>query len=200
MTVNTGLPGHFLNRRGFVKVDRRTKQRNPAFKFGLITCEPDRRVMSIVKNISATGALLELENALEIPDQFTLTIDTESAPRSCRVTWKKSKQIAVNFDSGPREVEVERSEQPQNGPQERRQERRQSPRRSSNTAGWIRLDGGFATRECRIVDASTAGVRLSIPFADKLPATFTLLFSKNAQGHRVRTIWRRANQIGVKFI
>src|SRR5262249_27764348 len=145
MTVNTGLPGHFVNRRGFVKVDRRAKQRNPAFKFGLITCEPDRRIMSIVKNISATGALLEVENALEIPDHFTLAIDTEPTPRACRVTWKKSKQVAVYFDSGSREAEVKRSEQPQNGPQERRQERRQLPRRSSNTAGWIRLDGGFAT-------------------------------------------------------
>lgn len=196
MTVSSDLPGHFINRRGFVKADRRTKQRNPAFKFGIITWEPDRRILSIVKNISPTGALLEAENALEIPDQFTLTIDTERASRSCRVTWKKSKQIAVNFDSGRREVKPERREQPHNG----RQERRQSPRRSSNTAGWIRLDGGFASRECRIVDASTNGVRLSIPFADKLPETFTLLFSKNAQGHRVRTIWRRANQIGVKFI
>jgi hypothetical protein len=196
MTISSDLPGHFINRRGFVKADRRTKQRNPAFKFGIITCEPDRRILSIVKNISPTGALLEVENALEIPDQFTLTIDTEPASRSCRVTWKKSKQIAVNFDSGRREVKLERREQPQSG----RQERRHSPRRSSNTAGWIRLDGGFATRECRIVNASTSGVQLSIPFADKLPETFTLLFSKNAQGHRVRTIWRRANQIGVKFI
>jgi hypothetical protein len=72
--------------------------------------------------------------------------------------------------------------------------RRQAPRKSQNTAGWIRLDGSFATRECKIVDVSTAGVRLAIPFAGKIPATFTLLFSKGAQGHRVRVIWRRANQ------
>jgi len=196
MTVSTGPPGHFLNRRGFVKADRRTKQRNPAFKFGVITCEPDRRILSIVKNISSTGALLEVENALEIPDHFTLTIDTEPTPRECRVTWKKSKQIAVNFDSVRPEVKPVRREQPRSG----RQERRQSPRRSSNTAGWIRLDGGFATRECRIVDASPSGVRLSIPFADKLPETFTLSFSKGGQGHRIRTIWRRGNQIGAKFI
>jgi hypothetical protein len=196
MTISTGLPGHFVNRRGFVTADRRTRQRNPAFKFGVIACGLDRRILSIVKNISPTGALLEVENALEIPDQFTLTIDTEPAARSCRVAWKKSKQIAVNFDSERREASLDRGEQPQNGPHDRRQ----APRRSSNTAGWIRLNGGFATRECRIVDVSTTGVRLCIPFADKLPETFTLSFSKNGQGHRVRTIWRRANQIGAKFI
>jgi len=196
MAISVGLPGHFLNRRGFVKVDRRTKQRSPAFKFGIITCEPDRRIVSVVKNISPTGALLEVENTLEIPDQFTLTIDTEATARSCRVAWKKAKQIAVNFDSGGSEVKLDRQERPQNIPQERRQ----SPRRNTNSIGWIRLDSGFATRECKIVDVSTAGVRLSIPFAEKLPATFSLLFSKNAQGHRVRAIWRRGNQIGAKFI
>jgi hypothetical protein len=190
MTVSGELPGHFVNRRGFVKADRRTKQRKPAFKFGIIICEPGRRILSVVKNISPTGALLELDNAIEIPDQFTLAIDAEPVARSCRVAWKKAKQIAVNFEL--RSAGAAR----QNG----RQERRQSPRRNSNTAGWIRLDGGFATRECKIVDLSTTGVRLCIPFADKLPETFTLLLSKHAQGHRVRMMWRRANQIGAKFI
>jgi hypothetical protein len=53
-------------------------------------------------------------------------------------------------------------------------------------------------RECKIVDVSTAGVRLAIPFAGKIPETFTLLFSKGAQGHRVRVIWRRANARSVQ--
>ena len=114
------------------------------------------------------------------------------APRQKR---KKAKQIAVNFDGVRREVKSA-SEQRRNA----RPERRQAPRRNMSTTGWIRLDGGFATRECKIVDLSTAGVRLAIPFAGKIPETFTLLFAKRAQGHRVRVIWRRANQIGVKFI
>jgi len=190
------LPGHFINRRGFAQADRRTKRRNQTFKFGTITCDPDRRILSVVKNISPTGALLEVDNTLEIPDQFTLAIDSEPVPRICRVTWKKAKQIAVNFDGAQPEVKPVQLEQPQIG----RPERRQSPRRSSNTAGWIRLDGAFATTECKVIDVSTLGVRLSIPFAGKLPETFTLLFSKQAQGHRVRVIWRRANQIGAKFI
>ncbi len=99
----------------------------------------------------------------------------------------------MNFED---RVKPDSQERPQNG----RQERRQTPRRNMNTAGWVRLDGGFATRECRIVDHSTAGVRIAIPFADKIPETFTMLFSKHGQGHRVRTIWRRGNLIGAKFI
>jgi len=152
--------------------------------------------LSVVKNISPTGALIEVDNALEIPDEFTLTIESEPPARACRVVWKKAKQIAVNFDGAPREATPERQEQGRIG----RQERRQAPRRNLNTPGWIRLDIGFGMRECKIVDVSIAGVRICLPFAGKLPETFTLLLSKHGQGHRVRTIWRRANQIGAKFV
>jgi PilZ domain len=197
MIDSSELPGHFVSRNGFVRADRRTKQRNQTFKFGIIACGPDRRILSVVKNISPTGALIEVDNPLEIPDEFALAIESEPSARVCRVAWKKAKQIAVNFDGGRREVRPDPQERSHNV----RQDRRQSPRRNLNTTGWIRLDGGFATRECKIVDVSTSGVRLAIPFAGKIPETFTLLFfSKDAQGHRVRVIWRRANQVGAKFI
>ena len=137
-----------------------------------------------------------MDNALEIPDEFTLAIESEPLARVCRVAWKNAKQIAVNFEGARREVRPDSQERRQNG----RQDRRQAPRRNLNTTGWIRLDGGFATRECKIVDVSTAGDRIAIPFAGKIPETFTVLFSKRAQGHRVRMIWRRANQIGAKSI
>jgi hypothetical protein len=195
MTVSNQLPGHFLNSRGFVEVDRRNKPRSDTFKIGIIACDTERRTLSVVKNISSTGALLELDNALEIPEQFTLAIESESSPRFCRVAWKKAKQIAVNFEA-PREAEPNQQQRPHNG----RPDRRRSPRRNLNAAGWIRLDGSFVIKECKIVDVSTAGVRVGIPFAGKIPEAFTLLFSKNAQGHRVRIVWRRGNQIGAKFV
>jgi len=190
------LPGHFVNRSGFLRADQRSQHRKPTFRFGIITCGADRRILSVVKNISPTGALIEVDNALEIPDEFALTIESEPSPRVCRVAWKKGKQIAVNFHGAPREATPERRDQRQIG----RGERRQAPRRNLNTPGWIRLDGGFGLRECKIIDVSISGVRISLPFAGKLPETFTLLLSKHAQGHRVRTVWRRANQIGARFI
>ena len=195
MMTATELPGYFVNRSGFLRADQRSQPRKPTFKFGIITCGADRRILSVVKNISPTGALIEVEGALEIPDEFALTIESEP-PRVCRVAWKKGKQVALYFNGAPREVTPERQDQRQIG----RGERRQAPRRNLNTPGWIRLDGGFGLRECKIVDVSIVGVRISLPFAGKLPETFTLLLSKQAQGHRVRMIWRRANQIGAKFI
>jgi hypothetical protein len=196
MTASSELPGHFVNRSGFLQADRRGKHRKQTFKFGIITCGANRRILSVVKNISETGALIEVDNALEVPDEFTLAIESEPAARVCRVVRKTAKEIAVNFNGAPGQPTPERQEQRQIG----RAERRQAPRRNLNALGWIRLDGGFGLRECKIVDVSTSGVRICLPFAGKLPETFTLLLSKNAQGHRVRTIWRRANQIGAKFI
>jgi hypothetical protein len=188
MTTNAELPGHFISRSGFIRVDRRTTQRKPIFKFAIITYDPDRRILSVIKNLSATGAMLEVDNALEIPDRFMLAIEAEPFARLCRVAWKRSKQIAVNFDKSRREVNSDRTE------------RRQAPRRSLNTVGWIRLDGSFATHGCKIIDLSTSGVRISLPFAGKVPPSFTVMFSKHAKGHRVHTIWRRGNEIGAKFV
>src|SRR5216684_1694574 len=130
MTTHVELHGHFLNRRGFLSADRRTKQRSPKFKFGMITFGSDRR-LCVVKNISPTGVMIELENTLEIPDEFTLAIEADAFTHVCRVAWKKPKQIAVNFDSSRRDVGVVRDE------------RRQTPRRIVNAPAWIRLDGGF---------------------------------------------------------
>ena len=94
----------------------------------------------------------------------------------------------MKFDSSRRDVVKDRGE------------RRRTPRRALNSVGWIRPTGGFATRECKIVDVSRAGARLSIPFAANIPATFTLSFSKHHPGRRMRTIWKRANVIGAEFI
>jgi len=194
MSASGDLPGGFASRADFIRVDQRGKQRARTFKLGIITCDPNRRILSVVKNISPTGALIEVDNALEIPDQFTLAIESEPSARVCHVAWKKGNQIAVNFDDARRDT-GRQGRQP-NG----RQDRRQAPRRNVNTTGWIRLEGSFATAECKIVDVSTPGVRLTIPFARKPPETFTFFFSKRAQGHQVRVIWRRGNQIGAKFI
>jgi len=128
-TDPTELPGHFVNRSGLVRVDQGTKQRDPTFKFGIITCDPNRRILSVVKNISPTGALIEVDNPLEIPDQFTLGIESEPLARVCRVTWKKAKQIAVSFDGAQREASG------QDRRHDGRQDQRLALRRNVNMTG-----------------------------------------------------------------
>lgn len=50
-----------------------------------------------VRNLSETGAALEVVTPLFIPDRFTLFVPTEQLKRPCRVIWRKEKRIGVTF-------------------------------------------------------------------------------------------------------
>jgi hypothetical protein len=51
-----------------------------------------------VRNISETGAALEVVSPLFIPDRFTLFVPSEQLKRPCRIAWRKQKRIGVTFD------------------------------------------------------------------------------------------------------
>ena len=48
-----------------------------------------------VRNISDTGAALDVTSPLGIPEQFILVTDVSQLP--CRVVWRKEKRIGVTF-------------------------------------------------------------------------------------------------------
>jgi hypothetical protein len=54
-----------------------------------------------VRNISATGALIEAANPNGIPDAFTLVLEMETAARLCTVVWRKKTQVGVRFGCVP---------------------------------------------------------------------------------------------------
>lgn len=56
-----------------------------------------------VRNLSATGASLEVESPIGIPDSIVL--ESEGGGRRCRVIWRKEKRIGVRF--------TDRKEKPQ---------------------------------------------------------------------------------------
>lgn len=58
------------------------------FGGGVIDCR--------VRNISATGAALDVTSPVGIPAQFTLVTQGNHLP--CRVVWRKEKRIGVAFE------------------------------------------------------------------------------------------------------
>jgi hypothetical protein len=54
----------------------------------------------VVRNISETGAALEVANPVGIPAEFNLVISDSIAKRPCRVVWVKDKRIGVAFKLG----------------------------------------------------------------------------------------------------
>jgi hypothetical protein len=51
-----------------------------------------------VRNLSETGAALEVVTPLFIPDRFTLSVHTEQTRRPCHVVWRGEKKLGIAFD------------------------------------------------------------------------------------------------------
>jgi hypothetical protein len=60
-----------------------------AFDRGSISC--------VVRNVSVSGACLEVASPLGIPDAFTLLIECDHIKRQCHVAWMKDKRIGIQF-------------------------------------------------------------------------------------------------------
>jgi hypothetical protein len=52
----------------------------------------------VVRNVSETGAALEVESPIGIPDQFDLFVTKDRSRRSAHVVWRKERRIGVKFD------------------------------------------------------------------------------------------------------
>jgi len=59
------------------------------FSGGTIDC--------VVRNISQTGAALDVASPMGIPNEFNLLISGDHASRSCQVAWRREKRIGVVF-------------------------------------------------------------------------------------------------------
>jgi hypothetical protein len=76
---------------------RRPPQRHRTFKAGTLVFNRAGGVSGIVRNLSQTGAMLELETVIGIPDDFTLLIASDHSMRQCRVVWRQPKRLGVEF-------------------------------------------------------------------------------------------------------
>ncbi len=63
------------------------------FNGGTIDC--------VVRNVSETGAALEVASPVGIPGQFNLLISGDRTQLRCQVVWRKEKRIGVRFGSSP---------------------------------------------------------------------------------------------------
>ena len=54
-------------------------------------------VSCIVRNLSTSGATLELANSISLPTSFTLEIKADQFIRRCRRVWSRDKRIGVAF-------------------------------------------------------------------------------------------------------
>jgi PilZ domain len=56
------------------------------------------KIECVIRDISATGAAIEISNLVRIPDTFVLIIPEDRLRLNCRVVWRKEFRIGVTFD------------------------------------------------------------------------------------------------------
>ena len=76
---------------------QRIAPRRRILKAGSIECGGGV-IDCIVRNLSETGAALEVVSPLFIPERFTLIVPTDQLKRRCHIVWRKQKRIGVAFD------------------------------------------------------------------------------------------------------
>jgi hypothetical protein len=77
--------------------ERRTTRRMRVLKSGkIIVAEKAPAILCTVRNVSASGACLQMDNQFGIPDTFAVVIDGVQHP--CRVAWRSSVRMGVAFN------------------------------------------------------------------------------------------------------
>lgn len=56
-----------------------------------------QNLLCTVRNVSATGASIQVTDVSAIPDSFRLVMEMETAARRCVVVWRKTTQVGVKF-------------------------------------------------------------------------------------------------------
>jgi PilZ domain len=66
-------------------------------------------VMScVIRNISAEGAAIDIENPAFVPPHFRLVLASNSSVHECRIAWIQQKRIGVTFAAMPQEGRQDR--------------------------------------------------------------------------------------------
>jgi len=76
--------------------DRRLSPRIKTLKGAQILWPTGSAVKCIIRNLSETGAKLEVHSHL-VPGTFDLVFDRDRSRRSCRVVWRKEPMMGVRF-------------------------------------------------------------------------------------------------------
>ena len=77
--------------------DHRIAPRQRVLKAGTIEFSGSK-VDCLIRNISATGAALEINSPLWFPDVFVLVTTSDGSSRRCHIVWRSGKRIGVTFD------------------------------------------------------------------------------------------------------
>ncbi|MBI3700951.1 MAG: PilZ domain-containing protein [Afipia sp.] len=78
--------------------ETRTASRRKVLKAGSIILPNGGVIGCTIRNLSNSGAALEVTSPVGIPDGFSLMIEMEHRKRTCKVIWRRDRRIGVSFE------------------------------------------------------------------------------------------------------
>jgi hypothetical protein len=78
--------------------EMRTDSRQRTFKGGSIST-PEGVWECVIRNLSITGAQIEVTGQITLPNTFRLIIKPEIVTRTCKIAWRSAQRIGVRFVS-----------------------------------------------------------------------------------------------------
>jgi hypothetical protein len=79
-------------------IEKRATPRHRVLKRGTLAFSGGGGLDCTVRNISESGARLDIANPLGVPDTFMLVIETDQFMRRCRAVWSSEQRLGVAFD------------------------------------------------------------------------------------------------------
>lgn len=76
--------------------DKRRLRRTRVLKAGTISFGGSA-ISCNVRNLTKSGAMLDVVSPLGVPREFTLVISSDDVHRECRIVWIQEKRLGVSF-------------------------------------------------------------------------------------------------------
>jgi hypothetical protein len=79
-------------------MERRRRPRTRTLKSARILLNHHHSVIDCtVRNLSSTGACLNVASVVGIPEQFDVFFEADRSIRACRMVWHRENQVGVEF-------------------------------------------------------------------------------------------------------
>jgi hypothetical protein len=78
-------------------IEKRTARRFKVLKGATIAFDGNG-VACTVRNLSSSGAAIDLANAVSLPPSFMLVIEADQFIRRCHPVWSNDRRVGIAFD------------------------------------------------------------------------------------------------------
>ncbi len=79
-------------------IEKRAAPRHRVLKRGSLAFSDGGGLDCTVRNISQTGARIDIASPVGVPEVFTLVIQVDHFMRRCHAVWSSERHIGVAFD------------------------------------------------------------------------------------------------------